>query len=157
MNTCFGTFLYFNNVWLLPVLHLFQIQNCPLFFGLKHMGGQIFKLIKYIFYMSYLSIHFTHFGMCGWRMFTLVRKSCDPCWYSESSSFLHSQAWRHDESCLSSGIAILSFQCSFFYTLNAGMSNIIRILLYNHNKGLHITKLPFIPCHFHPLFWQVSF
>ena len=52
-------------MWLLPVLHLFQIQNCPLFFGLKYMWGQIFKLIKYIFYISYLSIHFTHFGMCG--------------------------------------------------------------------------------------------
>ena len=124
-------------------------------FGLKHIWWQIFKLVKYIFYMSYLSIHFTHFSMCVWRMLTLVRESCDACWYSESSSFLHSWAWRHDESCLSSGIAIWSFQCSFLYTLNAGMSNTIMILLYNHNKGLHITKLPFIPCHFHPLFCQV--
>ena len=135
----------------------FQIQNCPLFFGLKHMWGQIFKLIKYIFYISYLSIHFTHFSMCVWRMLTLVRESCDPCWYSGSSSFLHSWAWRDDESSLSSGIAIWSFQCSFLYALNAGMSNTIKILLYNHNKGLHITKLPFIPCHLHPLFCWVSF
>ena len=37
----------------LPVLHLFQIQNCPLFLGLKHMWGQIFKLIKYIFYFIF--------------------------------------------------------------------------------------------------------
>ena len=157
MYTCFGTFIYFNNVWLLPVLHLFQIQNCPLFFGLKHIWGQIFKLIKYIFYISYLSIHFTHFSMCVCRVLTLVREGCDPCWYSESSSFLHSWAGWHDESCLSSEIAIWSFQCSFLYTLNAEMSNTILILLYNHNKSLHITKLPFIPYHFHPLFWQVSF
>ena len=66
-------------------------------------------------------------------------------------------AWRDDESSLSSGIAIWSFQCSFLYTLNAGMSNTIMIILYNHNKGLHIKKLPFIPCHFQPLFCQVSF
>ena len=125
-------------------------------FGLKHMWGQIFKLIKYIFYISYLSIHFTYFGMCGWRMLTSVREGFGLCWYSESSSFLHSQAWRHDESYLSSGIAIWSFQSSFLYTLNAGMSKTIMTLLYNHNKGLHITKLPFIPCHFHPLFYQVS-
>ena len=152
----FGTFLYFKDIWLLPVLHLFQIQNCPLFFGLKHMWGQIFKLVKHIFYISYQSKHFTHFSMCVWRILTLVGESCDPCWYSESSLFLHSWAWRDDQSSLSSGIAIWSFLFSFLYTLNVGMSNIIMILLYNHNKGLHITKLPFIPCHFHPLFCQVS-
>ena len=28
--------------------------------------------------MSYLSTHFTHFGMCGWRMLTLVRKVVIP-------------------------------------------------------------------------------
>ena len=155
--TWFVTFPYFNNVWLLPVIHLFQIQNCPLFFGLKHMWGQILKLVKYIFYISYLSIHFTHFSIYGWRMLTLVRESCDSCWWSESSSFLYSQAWRDDESCLSSIVAIWSFLCSFLYTLNAGMSNTIMLLLYKHNKRLHITKLSFIPCHSHPLFCQVSF
>ena len=41
----------------------------------------------------------------------------------ESSSYLHSLAWRDDESCLSLGIAIWSFLCSFLYTLNAEMSN----------------------------------
>ena len=41
----------------------------------------------------------------------------------ESSLYLHSLAWRDDESCLSLGIAIWSFLCSFLYTLNAGMSN----------------------------------
>ena len=128
-----------------------------LIFGLKHMWGQIFKLVKYIFYISYLSIHFTHLSMCVWRMLNLMRESCDFCWYSESSSFLHSQVWRHDESYLNSGIASWSFQGRFLYTLNAGISNTIIILLYNHNKGLHITMLPFIPCHLHPLFCEVSF
>ena len=155
MYICFGTFLYFNNVWLLPVLHLFQIQNCPLFFGLKHMWGQIFKLVKYVFYISYLSIHFTHFSMCGWRMLTLVRESCDPCWYSESSSFLHSWAWRDDESSLSSGIAIWSFPCSFLYTLNAGMSNAIMIIVQSLQRASHhkapLYSLPLSP------FCQISF
>ena len=41
----------------------------------------------------------------------------------KSSSYLHSLAWRDDESCLSSGIAIWFFPCSFLCTLNAGMSN----------------------------------
>ena len=41
----------------------------------------------------------------------------------KSSSYLHSLAWRDDESCLSSGIAIWFFPCSFLCTLNAGMGN----------------------------------
>ena len=40
----------------------------------------------------------------------------------ESSSYPHSLAWRDEESCLSLGIAIWSFLCSFLYILNAGMS-----------------------------------
>ena len=40
-----------------------------------------------------------------------------------------SMAWWDDESWLSSGIAIWSFLCSFLYTLNAGVSNTIMILL----------------------------
>ena len=72
---------------------------------------------------------FAHASVCVWRMLTLVRESCDPCWNSESSLFLHSQAWRDDESCLSSGIAIWSFPCSFLYTLSAGVSKTIMILL----------------------------
>ena len=156
MYTCFAV------SFILTVCGFCQYYICfkfklPSIFGLKHMWGQIFKLVKYIFYVSYLCIHFTHFSMCGLRMLMLVRESCDSCWYSESSSFLHSWAWGDDESCLSSGIAIWSFLCSFLYTLNAGMSYTIVILLYNHNKGLHITKLPFIPCHSHPLFCQISF
>ena len=58
-----------------------------------------------------------------------------PCWYSESSSFLHSWAWRDDESSLSSGIAIWSFPWSFLYTLNAGMSNTIMIFCAITTKG----------------------
>ena len=58
----------------------------------------------------------------------------------KSSSYLHGLAWRDDESCLSSGIAIWFFPCSFLCTLNAGMSNTSYgfFLLYNLNKGLHI-------------------
>ena len=40
-----------------------------------------------------------------------------------------SMAWRDEESCLSSGVAIWFFPCSFLYTLNAGVSNTIMILL----------------------------
>ena len=113
----------------------FKFKIVLYFFGLKHMWGQIFKWIKYIFYISYLSIHFTHFSMYVWRMLTLVRESCDPCWYSESSSFFHSWAWRDDESSLSSGIAIWSFPWSFLSTLNAGMSNTIMIFCAITTKG----------------------
>ena len=41
----------------------------------------------------------------------------------KNSSYLHSLAWRDDESYLSSGIVTWFFPCSFICTLNAGMSN----------------------------------
>ena len=44
---------------------------------------------------------------------------------TQSSSFLHSSDWTDDEPCLSLGIAIWFFPCSFLYTLNAGMSNTV--------------------------------
>ena len=74
-------------------------------------------------YFIFIYIQFAHDSMFVWRMLTMVRESCHSCWYSENSSFLHSWAWTCDESCLSSGVAIWSFLCSFLYTLNARMSN----------------------------------
>ena len=97
------------------------------------MWGQILRFINAYLYFIIIYIFFAdasgvledaHFGERERE-----RESCDSCWYSESSLFLHSQAWRDDESCLSSEIAIWSFLCSFLYTLNAGVSNTIMILL----------------------------
>ena len=68
----------------------------------------IFKLTKGIFYILYLSGHFTplqyvyvadaHFG--DWIVMIPVDSQSVP-------AFVHSFAGRHDESCLSSGIAYL--------------------------------------------------
>ena len=85
--------------------------------------GRSLKLVNthLIFYIDLciLLVFACVFGGCSF----LVRESSDSCWYSENSSFLHSWASRYDESCLSLGIAIWSFLCSFLYTLNAGISN----------------------------------
>ena len=58
----FGTFPYFNDVWLLP-------DYIQIIFGLKYMWGQIFKLIKYIFifhiYLYILLILACVFGGCS--------------------------------------------------------------------------------------------
>ena len=74
-------------------------------------------------YILYLSICYAHFSMGVWRMLTLVRESCNSCWYSDNSLFFHSRACRNDELCLSSGIAIWSFLCGFLCTFNAGVSD----------------------------------
>ena len=116
----FWHFPYFNNVWLLPVLYSkFKIV---LYFWSKHVWGQICQ-VGNTYFIFYIYIHFAHVSMFVWRMLTMVRESCHSCWYSENSSFLHSWAWRCDESCLYSGVAIWSFLCSFLYTLNTAMSN----------------------------------
>ena len=102
------------------------ISNSTFFsiLGLKLMWEKILKLVWVCFY-TYILL-FTHFSMCVWRMLTLVRESCDSCWYSEGSSFLHSRTCRYDEpGHLSLGITILSFPCGFLYKLNAGVSNSI--------------------------------
>ena len=83
MYTCFGTFPYFNDVWLLPVLHLFQIQNCPLFLVWNICEGRsLNKLNTYCIFHIYPYILLI-LACVLWRMLTLVRGSCDPCWYSE--------------------------------------------------------------------------
>ena len=70
------------------------------------------------------------------------KESCDSCWYSESSSFLHNRACRDDESShLSLGITIWSFLCGFLYANRAGVSNTLTCIVYN--KGFCILKLPF--------------
>ena len=104
---------------------IFQICKLSSIFWPKHMLGQIFKLVNtyFIFYIYpyNLLILACMFGGCSF----LVTESCGSCWYAESSSYLHSQAWRDDESCLSLEITIWFFPYSFLYTLNAGMSNTI--------------------------------
>ena len=138
--------LHVNNVWLLPVYSKFKIV---LYFWPKHMWGQILRLINIYLYFITICIFFAHASVCVWRMLTLVRESCDPCWYSESSSFLHSWAWRDDESWLSSGIAIWSFLCSFLYTLNAGVSNTIMwySIIQSQQRASHYISSFLCPCH----------
>ena len=69
MYTCFGTFPYFNDVWLLPVLHLFQIQNCPLFLVWNICEGRsLNKLNTYCIFHIYpyiLLILACVFGGCS--------------------------------------------------------------------------------------------
>ena len=154
MYTCFGTFPYFNDVWLLPVLHLFQIQNCPLFLVWNIcVGRSLNKLNTYCIFHIYLYILLILacvFGGCS-------------LWWGEVVIPVDTQRVHHFS------IAGLGGMMNHVYLqeLQSGPSSVassthsmlkwVMILLYNHNKGLHITKLPFIPCHFHPLFCQVSF
>ena len=80
-----------NNVWILPVYIKFKIV---LYFWSKHMWGQILRFINIYLCFIITYIFFAHASVCVWRMLTLVKESCDPCWYSKSSSYLHSLAWR---------------------------------------------------------------
>ena len=96
------------------------------------------KLALTWFYLIYVS---THFSMCVWRMLTLAKESCDSWWYLVSSSFLHSGAYRDDQSDhlslgLQSGLScVASSRCSML-----GLVNPTTVI---HIKGLHISMLPF--------------
>ena len=118
--------LHVNNVWLLPVYSKFKIV---LYFRPKHMWGQILRLSNTYLCFIIIYMFFAHASVCVWRMLTLVRESCDPCWYLESSSFLHGLERWWIMFIFRSGVAIWSFPCSFLCTLNAGVSNTIMILL----------------------------
>ena len=127
-------------------------------FGLKHVWGQIFKSVKYIFYISYLSIHFTHFSMCVWRMPSSF-------WWGRIVIPIDNQRLHHFST------ARLGEMMNHVYLqeLQSGPSHVASSthsilgwvtplwFLHNNDKGLYITKLSFIPCHPHPLFCQISF
>ena len=63
---CFGTFLYFNNVWLCQYYSEFQIV---LYFRSKHMWGQIFNRLVNTYLIFYIDLCILLvFSMCFWRM-----------------------------------------------------------------------------------------
>ena len=68
-----------SSIWLLPLF----ISNSKLFlyFRPKAVCGQISNKSEW----NFISKQFSHFSMCAWRTLTLVKESCDSCWYSESS------------------------------------------------------------------------
>ena len=90
-------------IWMYTFLALhFHHRQCMAFASL-FVWGQIPKMWTHFIFIQ----TFSHFGKCVCRMLTLAKVSCSSCWYSESSSFLHSGACRYEESgYLSLGVTI---------------------------------------------------